>query len=99
MSISKAQRAELDRLSAKGLLHTKDVIAAARDRSNALHEWFDWDKTRAIQRDLEAQARSLIGEYMVTFEYADKRIEHRHFVSLRSDRASGGGYRKITDVM
>ena len=100
MKLNKEQRQTLDALTrTNGALHVKDVIQAARNKSNPLHSWFDWDKTRAVQRDLEQQARTLIREYTMIVQYGEKRIETRQFVSLRPDRASGGGYRVLTEVM
>jgi len=78
-----------------GLLHPRDVVAAARDEDSPLHEQFDWDDSEAAERWRIHQARQLMVRVQVT--YADK-ITHDVLVSVTTDRKSGG-YRLVSAVM
>jgi hypothetical protein len=101
--LSKAIKAELDRLKAKssnGLIEPKAVIAAARNLKSPLHGCFEWNSKRAAEKYLLHQARQLISQYtVVVTTQSGEPIQVRHFVSLTTDRVNGGGYRSLNDVM
>lgn len=42
-------------------IDAKIVVADARKKSSPIHSLFDWDKGRCAERDLERQARVVIG--------------------------------------
>ena len=69
-----------------GVLMIDDVIKEAQDDSEA-----------AVQYRRE-QARTLIQRCRITV-LADEPTHVRAFVSLPSDRETGGGYRMVADVM
>ena len=80
-----------------GLLIPEKVVEYARDKTTALHSHFDWDDTSAAHQWRLEQARGLI---RVTVAYEEALAKQtRVWVSLPSDRLSGGGYRKVVDVM
>ena len=89
---------ELAGLQRDGLVRPDDVVEFAKDPSTALHGCFTWSDDEAAKRWRLEEARTLIRCYVVIEESAP-RAPVRAFVSLRSDRAAGGGYRKIADVL
>lgn len=81
-----------------GVLMVDDVLEVARDENNVLHKHFEWDDTEAAKQFRREQARSLIQKCKITV--GDKTPVHvRAFISLPSDRDTGGGYRMVADVM
>lgn len=99
--MNKAVKVELDRLRAKskGLLKTATVIDAARNKSSPLHSQFTWDAKKALDKNLQAEARDLIREYTIVVQLEEgKAVRTRHLVSLSTDRQAGGGYRALGDV-
>jgi len=80
-----------------GLLFPGNVVEYAKDEDTALHSQFEWDDTRAGHAYRLEQARRVIRMYVTVIPEAEK--ETRMFVSLKSDRYEGGGYRFTTDVM
>lgn len=80
-----------------GILIPEKVVEFARNPATVLHEHFDWNDTSAAEKWRVEQARNLI---RVTVEYSETLSrETRVYVSLPSDRISGGGYRKVVDVV
>lgn len=90
---------ELEKVRAKhsGYLRPKDVVAAARDKSNPLHDQFEWDDSKAGRAYRLQQAVMLI--HQVTFLPADSDEPVRAYVSLSSDRLARRGYRAMMDVL
>jgi hypothetical protein len=81
-----------------GVLMVEDVIEAAKDESCVLHKHFEWDDTEAARQFRKDQARSLIQRCRITL--LDRSPSHiRAFVSLPSDRETGGGYRLTLNVL
>ena len=81
-----------------GVLLIDDVLRAAQDESNILHRYFEWDDTEAAKQYRREQARSLIQRCKITV--LDSTPTHvRAFISLPSDRETGGGYRMVAEVM
>jgi|TARA_R110000822_G_scaffold176832_1_gene316882 hypothetical protein len=96
----KDEKKFLERLAQQnnGVLKVDDVIEAAKDESCVLHKHFEWDDTEAAKQFRKDQARSLIQRCRITL--VDSSPSHiRAFVSLSSDRESGGGYRLTTTVL
>lgn len=94
---------ELERIrsiSRDGRLHWEDVVNAARNLRNPLHGYFDFSPKAALEHYLRAQAEELIASYTVVIQTEDgSRVRTRAFVSLTTDRQSGGGYRSVVEVM
>jgi hypothetical protein len=88
---------ELNRLAAanNGLLLPEHVIEAARPKRSILHSKFEWDDTTAAHEYRLWQARHLIS-ISITIEQG---IKTQEFISLRSERRTGGGYRTTVSVM
>lgn len=95
----------------KRRLVPEEVIVAAREESNPLHGMFTWEDGVAAEQWRLFEARKII-QAVVTVLQLPKHLrtpirgrvsppEVRHFVSLRRDRAGGGGggYRTMADVM
>ena len=81
-----------------GVLMIDDVLQAAQDEDNILHRHFEWDDTEAAKQFRREQARSLIQRCKITV--LDSTPTHvRAFISLPSDRESGGGYRMTANVL
>lgn len=81
-----------------GVLKVEDVLEEARDESSPLHKHFEWDDSEAADQYRRQQARSLIQRCKVVL-IDTQPIEIRAFVSLPTDRESGGGYRLTSDVV
>lgn len=92
-------QAELEQIRAKhdGVLHAEDVVEYARDQTTALHAKFDWDDTEAAHNWRISQAREVIRVSVTTLPQTSTSVHC--YVSLPSDRATGGGYRHVADVM
>jgi hypothetical protein len=81
-----------------GVLLIDDVLLAAQDENNILHRHFEWDDSEAAKQYRREQARSLIQKCKITV--LDSTPTHvRAFISLPSDRESGGGYRMVANVL
>lgn len=81
-----------------GVLMIDDVLLAAQDENNILHRHFEWDDSEAAKQYRREQARSLIQKCKITV--LDSTPTHvRAFISLPSDRESGGGYRMTANVL
>lgn len=92
------QQKELENLIAEdGLLHAEAVVKFAQDRRTALHSAFEWDESFAAHQYRINQARELIRITVTILPQTNKPINA--FVSIRSDRKMGGGYRKVEVVM
>jgi hypothetical protein len=81
-----------------GVLMIDDVIKEAQDERSILHSYFEWDDSEAAIQYRREQARSLIQKCRITVLTSEP-THVRAFVSLPSDRESGGGYRMVADVM
>lgn len=78
----------------KEIINASDVVAwAQKHPKSALHTCFEWDDATAGAEHRLWQARRLIALHIVTVE------GERKTVSLSVDRAKGGGYRQIEDVV
>jgi len=81
-----------------GVLMIDDVLQAAQDEDNILHRHFEWDDTEAAKQYRREQARTLIQKCKITV--LDSTPTHvRAFISLPSDRETGGGYRMVAEVL
>lgn len=81
-----------------GILQPEAVVEYAKDPNTALHSRFEWDDTEAAKRYRVWQARQLI-KVTVNILPNESETEYQVFVSLKSDRYNGGGYRALVDVM
>ena len=95
-----AERKLLEKMARRngGVLMIDDVIMEAADESSILHSHFEWDDTEAAISYRRDQARTLIQRCRITI-LADDPTHIRAFVSLPTDRSTGGGYRLMVDVM
>lgn len=95
-----SERKLLTKLARKngGMLLVDDVLAEAKDESSPLHKHFEWDDSVAAEAHRRYQARVLIQKCHITVvDVAPTTV--RAFVSLQSDRETGGGYRLTTTVL
>ena len=81
-----------------GVLMIDDVLEEAKNEGSILHSHFEWDDTEAASKYRREQARVLIQRCRITV-LANEPTHVRAFVSLPSDRETGGGYRLVADVM
>lgn len=81
-----------------GVLKVDDVLNEARREDSILHKHFEWDNTKAAESYRKDQARALIQRCKITLVEAEA-VSIRAFVSLPTDRDSGGGYRLTSDVV
>lgn len=93
----KAQELEHIRAAHGGLLKPEDVVDFARDPNTALHSEFEWDDSLAAHEHRLNQARNVIR--LVVTIIGEQPEPVRAFVSLPTDRVSGGGYRSMADVV
>ena len=90
---------EIERIrqNSGGTLNPVVVVREAQSESSVLHDYFEWDDTRAAYEFRLEQARKLIR--IRVRQIPDGPEEPvRAYVSLRDDRGRNG-YRSITDVM
>ncbi len=91
---------ELELIQARdpaGLLDPRRVVDYARDPDTALHRQFEWDDSLAAEQHRLWQARQIIRLRFTVFEEDGPPV--RTFVSLRSDRMAGRGYRALSSVL
>jgi hypothetical protein len=80
-----------------GILKPEVVVSVAREPSSVLHSYFEWNNSKAADAYRLEQARQLIRvNVTVIGENPDTR---NIYVSLSTDRISGGGYRVLADVL
>lgn len=90
---------ELTHLADRGLLKPEAVVDFAQDENTHLHKCFEWNDSKAANRYRLNQARQQISMYVMVVESPKGPVKIRAFQSLPSDRQSGGGYRKTTDIL
>ena len=93
----------------KGICAPKDVVAFAENPETNLHKRFEWDDSKAAYEHRIWQARQIISLELiiiqkepsenVNLELSSFSKDVRAYVSLPMDRHSGGGYRKMEDVL
>ena len=90
---------ELRRISDKngGLLLPQHVVREARNPRSVLHSRFEWDNTKAAEEHRLWQARQLISVCVEIIPGTDKLTQA--YVSVSTDRAVGGGYRTMVQVL
>jgi len=81
-----------------GMLLVDDVLSEAKNVDSPLHKHFEWDDSVAAEAHRRYQARALIQKCHITLVESEP-TKVRAFVSLQSDRDTGGGYRLTTTVM
>lgn len=91
--------AELKRIAEKhkGRLMPRDVVEEARNPESPLHKSFEWNDSAAAEQWRIEQARRLIQVSVTVLENHNKPV--RAFVSLSTDRYSGGGYMMVKSVL
>lgn len=97
--VSREAIAELKHLAARhgGALLPEHVLEAARNKNSILHDRFEWDTNEAAEKYRLIQARLMLSVAVEVLP--GSRITSRVFVSLKTDRLTGGGYRTLVDVM
>lgn len=78
-------------------LRPEAVVQFARNPRTALHKRFEWDDTEAGKAYRLWQARQIISIAVLVVH--ENRPAYRAYVSLPSDRQTGGGYRSLDVVM
>lgn len=92
-------KAALLALEVNGLLSAQDVLNHARDESNPLHRFFDWDDSTAAEKHRLGQARSLIQSYEIEFIGADQIAKVvRGYVSVQVPQV-GRTYARVEAVL
>ncbi len=86
---------ELIRQDHGGILRPEDVVEAAVPEDHPLHRYFQWDDSEAAKRYRVWQARQLIAIAIIYPDMAPVRT----YIHVRSDRATGGGYRPVVAVL
>jgi hypothetical protein len=81
-----------------GFVRPSDVVQAARAARNPLHQFFEWDNTKAAEEYRLVQARHLIRRVTVILTSGDEPIPIRAFISLMGDRGEGS-YRQTVVVL
>lgn len=67
-----------------GELKPKIVVDEARNQSNPLHEYFDWDDTSAAEKHRLFQARNMINHITVEITYDNKKEDWKGWFSVDS---------------
>lgn len=82
------------------LVQPEQVVEFARlNRDSALHAEFEWNNTKAAHQFRLEQARRIIRLNINVLETPNGDVTVPMYVSLVSDRRSGGGYRTLESVM
>jgi hypothetical protein len=81
-----------------GVLPPQDVVEAARAEDSPLHDFFEWNDSRAAEAHRLNQARALIRVVINTAPLNEPKPV-RMFVSLPPDRNKEGGYRLVSAVL
>ena len=91
--------AELKRIAArhKGRLLPRVVVDEARNEASPLHNSFEWNDSIAGEQWRIEQARRLIQVSVIVLDGHNEPV--RAFVSLSTDRYSGGGYMMVKSVL
>ena len=100
MTTKEGIKAELDAIQSAngGLIRAGDVVDFARAHpESALHGQFTWDVQKAARKRWLDEARQIIRVYVNVLK--EETPEVRAFVSLESDRLTGGGYRTMAEVL
>ena len=94
-------RSELEqiRTANDGQLLPEAIVDFARNRDTALHGEFEWNNTKAAHQFRLEQARRVIRLNINVLPTESGDVTVPMYVSLKSDRYSGGGYRTLEDVM
>ncbi len=95
---------ELNKIASNnsGQLNPEDVIEAAKNTNNPLHEYFDWDDTEAANKYRLFQARNMINHITVSVQYNGSQKEHKAFFSVNStpeEKAKNRTYITIDRVL
>lgn len=88
---------EFIRVSNGGILLPEKVVEYARNSTTEIHKHFEWDDGEAAEKYRLSQARALIRVSVTVLDGHNESV--RAFVSLRTDRKQGGGYRSVVDVL
>lgn len=78
-------------------LHPEAVVERAKDPDSPLHSHFEWDDAKAAESHRLNQARQIIQAHVEYLPGVNKEV--RAWSSLPADQATGGGYRKTSDVV
>jgi hypothetical protein len=94
-------RAELEQIrnANDGQLLPEAIVEFARNRDTALHREFEWNNTKAAHQFRLEQARRVIRLNINVLPTEGGDVTVPMYVSLKSDRYAGGGYRTLEDVM
>ena len=98
--LSVDQRRELEEIHKRnpdGVLLPEDIVKFARNKNTALHSRFEWDNNKAAESYRIWQARTILNVYVTVRKVSQS--PQKVFVSLKSDRRAGGGYRKLKAVL
>lgn len=76
--------AELSRLSSENLLDAENVVLAAKDPESPLHDYFEWDDSKAAHTYRLVQARRIIRT--VQFEVTHSHVTIRAPIYVRDAR-------------
>jgi hypothetical protein len=81
-----------------GLLQPESIVEyAKKNPKSALHGEFEWDNARAATEYRLQQARELLRVYVTVVPQTLQTV--RGFLSVPTDRANGGGYRRTEDIL
>jgi len=85
-SLAQAYGRELEKISNlnNGQMDAEDVVEAAGNPSNPLHDYFEWDNTDAANSHRLYQARNLINHITVIVSYNGSQKETKAFFSVNS---------------
>lgn len=81
-----------------GRLRAEAIVERAKSRTSVLHPCFTWEDTKAASLWRLEEARGLIRSYSVVIDQQPP-LTTRAYVSLKSVRASGGGYTPIQHIL
>jgi hypothetical protein len=85
-------------LSSDGKLHPEAAVAWAKGKPESeLYSVIEWDDAKAADAHRIAQVRGLIRIVVVQSKETARNV--RAYLSQPSDRAHGGGYRKMEDAL
>jgi hypothetical protein len=96
LRLTQAQNAHILALQdASGKLTAAALVADARNKKSPIHDLFDWDPKRAIERDLLLQAREVIGAVRIVVTTDNTTVRAPYYVHVPGE---GEGYRAVSSL-
>lgn len=75
------------------------VIAKAKSPKSALHQYFEWDDSKAAHEHRLDQARNIIKKVMITVDGAAEKLVHIPIIRVKKGSSREGDYKPLSVVI